>query len=321
MEDSIELELGIVAKSTGSWYDVKLDEGGRVLPCRMAGRFRQEDKRLTNPVAVGDRVKVVREADQETGVIQEILERSNQVLRQSPRKKHQVHMLASNVDQAVLIMTIVHPKLKQGFIDRFLLMLEPYNIPGLIVFNKADVYEEGDLNVYAYLQSIYEAIGYKVLLTSAVNGRGLKDLKAALKDKVSLLSGQSGVGKSTLINAIQPQLEIRTQDLSDYSGKGQHTTTFAEMYPLDFGGYVIDAPGIKTLSFNYLSPLDIAHNFREIFEVSKDCKFGSRCLHRSEPGCAVKKAVESEMISELRYFNYLDILDEAEAQNSWEQAR
>jgi len=315
------LQKGIVTKSTGSWYQVRMENGEQV-DCRIIGKFRLAGKRLTNPVAVGDEVEVVMEdLEQETptGTIKSILPRRNYVVRQSPRRKHDLHLLASNVDQAVVIVTIVQPMLKQGFIDRFLLMTEPYEIPTLIVFNKADVYEEEDLGIFSYLEDIYTHIGYKILLTSATEGHGLEELKALLKGKVSLISGQSGVGKSTLVNSIDPQLDIKTQELSDYSGKGQHTTTFAEMHFLHDGGALIDTPGIKTLSFNHLEPMDVAHNFREFFQYSENCKFGGNCLHRNEPGCAVKKAVEAEELSELRYINYLTLLEEVEEQNYWER--
>jgi ribosome biogenesis GTPase len=274
---------------------------------------------LTNPVAVGDKVLIEMDMEEGMGTIKEILPRTNYVVRQSPRQKHNLHLLASNVDQAVVIITIVQPKLKQGFIDRFLLMTEPYDIPTSIVFNKADLYDEGDIGVFEYLKEIYEAIGYPVYLVSSLTGAGVEEFKNSLKDKVTLVAGQSGVGKSTLVNNFQPQLGLRTQELSDYSGKGQHTTTFAEMHPLDFGGFIIDTPGIKTLSFNHLEPMDVAHNFREIFEHSEDCKFGSKCLHRSEPKCAVKDALESGTISELRYLNYITLLEEMEDQNYWER--
>ena len=279
-----------------------------------------DEKQLTNPVAVGDHVKFVVEKEEGRGLIKEILPRKNYVVRQSPRKKHNLHLLASNIDQAVIFMTIVQPKLKQGFIDRFLLMTEPHNIPTIIVFNKADIYEEEDLKVYESLRAIYEEINYKTILTSSVTEQGIDELKIALKDKITLISGQSGVGKSSAVNALQPHLDLQTLEISDFSGKGQHTTTFAEMHPLDFGGYVIDTPGIKTLSFNNLEPQDVAHNFREFFLYSEDCKYNN-CLHINEPKCAVKNAIEQGWISELRYRNYLLILGEVEDQNYWERHR
>jgi len=315
------LQTGIVLKSTGSWYDVQLEDG-RILPSRIVGKIRLDDLKLTNPVAVGDHVQVRLDTDQdeETGSIVKAMPRRNYVVRQSPRQKHYLHMIASNIDQAVLVVTIIAPKLKPAFIDRFLLMTEPHDIPAIIVFNKADLYEDEDFGFYQALEEIYEKIGYKCLLVSATNGPGVAELKALMKDKVTLFSGQSGVGKSTLINAIQPDLELRTEELSDYSGKGQHTTTFAEMHPLDMGGFLIDTPGIKSLSFNNLEVMDVAHNYREFFELSDQCKFAN-CTHRNEPKCAVKAAIEEGEVSELRYINYLQILDDIEQQNYWERHR
>jgi ribosome biogenesis GTPase len=315
------LLTGIVTKSTGSWYNVRLADG-TIIASRIGGKFRQDDKRLTNPIAVGDKVKIeIEQVEEETGIIREILPRDNYVVRQSPRRKHDLHLIASNVDQAIIVMTIVKPKLKQGFIDRFLLMTEPFNIPTTILFNKVDLYREKDIEVLAYLQDIYEEIGYQTLITSATRGDGLDELKSMLTNKTTLIGGQSGVGKSTLINGIAAELELRTGDISDYSGKGQHTTTFAEMFPLPFGGYLIDTPGIKNLSFNYFETLDVAHNFREFFAASSNCRFGGNCLHRSEPGCAVKEGLEDGTFSELRYANYLALLDEVEEQNYWERRK
>lgn len=314
------MQKGTVIKSTGNWYSVKFEDGS-VVQCRIIGKFRLHGMRLTNPVAVGDEVEVQMEENQETGTIQKILPRKNYVVRQSPRKKHSLHLMASNIDQAMLVMTISNPKLKQGFIDRFLIMTEPYNIPTTVVFNKADLYSDNDQAIFRYLKNIYESIGYTVKLTSAIDNTGIDELNEHLKDKITLLSGQSGVGKSTLINAIHPKLELRTSELSDYSGKGQHTTTFAEMYPLEFGGSIIDTPGIKTLSFNHLEPMDLAHNFREFFVLSANCRFGGNCLHRNEPNCAVKEALEEEEVSILRYENYLTLLGEIEDQNYWERRK
>lgn len=323
------MQQGTVTKSTGSWYNVRLDEptpeGTVNLKCRVAGRFRLEDKKLTNPIAVGDRVSVVVEDnnDEETGAIRAIEKRRNYVVRQSPRKKHELHLLASNIDQAVLIVTIVWPDVKLGFIDRFLLMTEPFGIPTTIVFNKADLLDEDGLDTYAAIASIYEDIGYNVMLVSAEEGTNLEAFKALLKDKRSLLSGQSGVGKSTLVNAIAPELDLRTGELSDYTGKGTHTTTFAELFELPFGGELIDPPGIKNLTFNYLKPIDIAYYYREIFALSSECKFGGTCLHKSEPGCAVIASVEAEddRVTDIRYNSYLTLLAETEDQNYWERRK
>ena len=314
-----DLQKGTVIKSTGSWYNVRMDEG-EVQQCRIVGRFRLDGKKLTNPVAVGDRV-VVSPNPKEKGIgqITQILERKIYVIRQSPRRKHDLHLLASNVDQAMLVMTIISPNLKQGFIDRFLLMTEPYDIPAIVIFNKADLYSTEELEIYDVLKAIYEDIGYQVQLISALTGEGMEALREKLHLKTTLISGQSGVGKSSLVNAIQPGIGLQTQELSDYSGKGQHTTTFAEMFPLETGGSIIDTPGIKTLSFNHFEPLDVAHNFREFFVRSEACKFGGKCLHRNEPKCAVKADVETGYISELRYLNYLTILEEIEEQNYWER--
>ena len=319
---------GTVIKSTGSWYQVLLDTptAGEtsVLPCRVAGKFRLDDLHLTNPIAVGDRVSVeLEDNDEETGAIRAIADRSNYVVRQSPRRKHDLHLIASNVDQALLITTIIDPGVKLGFIDRFLLMTEPFSIPTIIVVNKADLYNEDERETYQVIHDLYSAIGYTVLLVSAVTGQGIEELRELLRDKRTLLSGQSGVGKSTLVNAIEPGMELRTGELSDYTGKGQHTTTFAELFQLSFGGELIDTPGIKTLSFNYLKPQDVAHNFREIFAVSEDCRFGGSCLHRTEPGCAVKESVEKgdDRVTDLRYYSYLGVLEEIEAQNYWERRK
>ncbi|MBL7795562.1 MAG: ribosome small subunit-dependent GTPase A [Saprospiraceae bacterium] len=311
-------QTGTVIKSTGSWYNVRLDADGAVLQCRIVGKFRLDDVVLTNPVAVGDQVEIQPEGAGQ-GMIKKILPRRNYVVRQSPRRKHDLHLLAANIDQAVLIVTAAHPNLKPGFIDRFLLMTEPHEIPVTIVFNKGDLYEDKDVAAFFAMKEIYEKIGYRVLATSVPERKGLDALVEVLKNKTTLLSGQSGVGKSSLINAIQPNLGLRTGEISDYSGKGQHTTTFAEMFELDFGGRIIDTPGIKMLAFNNKDPQNVAHAFREFFELSEHCKFGASCLHRNEPGCAVRKAVAEGGVSEIRYANYLGILEEVEDQNYWER--
>ncbi len=308
---------GVIIKSTGSWYDVLL-ESGEIIESRIIGKFRLQGKRLTNPVGVGDRVEIEMEGLENKGLIKKIYPRENYVVRQSPHKKHQLHLLACNIDQACLIVTIRNPKLKQAFIDRFLLMTEPYNIPVIIVFNKLDLYTEDDLLTYGYLEAVYKSIGYKVLATSAINQTGIDDLRALLKNQTTLISGQSGVGKSSMINALHPTLDLRTKVLSDYTGKGQHTTTFAEMIIVDEQTRMIDTPGIKTLGFNNLEPMDVQHNFRELFFLSSNCKF-SNCSHRNEPKCAVKDALEKGEISDLRYNSYLQIMEEIEGQNYWER--
>lgn len=310
------MQKGIVIKSTGQWYSVLLEDGVKI-ECRIPGKFRLNGMKLTNPVAVGDLVEVEKESVGKAGVIKNIQARENYVVRQSPRKKHFLHLIASNIDQAIIVVTLLSPSLKWGFIDRCLLMMEPHDIPSIIIVNKADLFQEADKELYEYVNAVYESIGYQTKLVSAITGEGIEELKNLLKDKTSLICGQSGVGKSTLIGAIEPSIEQRTGDISDYTGKGQHTTTFAEMFDLSFGGKIIDTPGIKTLGFNNLSQQDVAHNFREFFILSESCKFGD-CTHQNEPKCAVKKALEEGAISEIRYSNYLNILKNIEEQNSWE---
>ena len=308
---------GLIIRSTGSWYEVKNPEG-KIIHCRMPGKFRLNGKKLTNPVAVGDNVLFVIVDKQETGIIKEIVDRKNYVTRQSPRKKHFLHILAANIDQALLIVTVAHPKLKQGFIDRFLLMTEPYDIPVHIFFNKGDVYTDEDLLMFQDLKEMYERIGYRCYLVSALEEKGIETLLKVLQGKTTLFSGQSGVGKSSLINCVNPDIELKTKDISVFTGKGQHTTTFAEMFELDSETRIIDTPGIKTLSFNHLEPLDVAHNFKEFFVASVKCKYDN-CLHRNEPKCAVKDGLDDEEFSTARYNSYLQILEEIEDQNYWER--
>ena len=309
---------GIVIKSTGSWYNVRLPDG-EIIKSRIAGKIKLDGLKLTNPIAVGDEVTLeMEDSDEIRGIIKSISLRKNYIVRQSPRKKHQLHFLASNVDQVLLIVTMRDPNLKVGFIDRFLIMTEPYSIPAIIVFNKSDIYTDDDLVYYNELNAIYTKIGHRVIKASSVTKDGLKEIQTLLKDKVTLIAGQSGVGKSTLVNAIEPTLDLRTEEISDFSGKGQHTTTFAEMFDLSFGGQIIDTPGIKTLAFSHLEVMDIAHNFKEFFAIADQCKFAN-CTHRNEPKCAIKAAVESGEISHIRYQNYLGLLEEVEDQNYWER--
>ena len=314
---NFNLMEGIVVKVTGSWHDVRLGEG-TIVSCRIIGKLRMEDIKTTNPVGVGDHVAIEMEGNEGKGIITEILPRKNYIVRQSPRKKHDLHLIAANIDQAVLVTTVIQPMLKLGFIDRFLLMTEPHNIPVTIVINKSDLFGEEENEIFGGLKIMYEDIGYQVISCSSHNGDGIETLRKLLSGKTTLVAGQSGVGKSTLINSIQPGLGLKTEEISDYSGKGQHTTTFAEMFKLSFGGYIIDTPGIKMLSYNNLEPLDVAHNFREFFELSSDCRFPN-CLHKEEPGCAVRKAVDDGRVSPLRYEHYLQIMSEVEDQNYWER--
>ncbi len=310
------LKTGIITKSTGKYYDIRDKENGDTISGIIRGKFKLNGLKLTNPVAVGDKVQYSIEG--QIAIIEKIENRTNYVVRQSPRKKHFLHLIASNVDQALLIVTIVEPKLKQGFIDRFLLMTEPYNIPVHILFNKCDLWNEEDNEVFEYLKDVYTDIGYNVIKCSMTDQTSIDDIKSIIANKISLISGQSGVGKSSLINNLLPQLNLKTQHLSNFSGKGQHTTTFAEMFDVNEVTHIIDTPGIKTLSFNHLEVMDIAHNFREFFKYSEDCRFGD-CSHRNEPSCAIKEGIEKGYISELRYANYLQLIDEIENQNYWER--
>ncbi len=309
---------GVILKSTGSWYLVA-NEANELFQCTIRGKIRLDKLKLTNPIAVGDKVQFEVEDEKENiGTIVRIHTRQNYVVRQSPRKKHFLHLIASNLDQAFLVVTVVKPMLKQGFIDRFLLMTEPYHIPVHIIFNKADLYSPEDLETFYFFKDIYTKIGYFVHLISAEKDQEFELLKKLMSGKTTLFAGQSGVGKSTIINRIQPDLEQKTSEVSDKTEKGKHTTTFAQMFPLDFGGYIIDTPGIKNLSFSNLEVMDVAHNFIEFFRISGDCRF-QNCTHRNEPACAVKAAVDQNEISVYRYSTYLQILEEIEDQNYWER--
>jgi len=299
---------GIVIKSTGSWYNVRIPNG-EIIKSRIAGKIKLDGLKLTNPIAVGDEVTLeMEDSDEIRGVIKAISPRKNYVVRQSPRKKHQLHFLASNVDQVLLIVTMREPNLKVGFIDRFLIMTEPYSIPAIIVFNKSDIYTDDDLVYYNELNAIYTKIGHRVIKASSVTKDGLKEIQTLLKDKITLIAGQSGVGKSTLVNAIEPTLDLRTEEISDFSGKGQHTTTFAEMIELDDMTYIIDTPGIKGFGVVDFDKSEIFHFFPEIFSFSSFCQF-TNCLHTHEPGCEVKKALEKGKIAQSRYESYISIMD------------
>lgn len=298
---------GVVIKSTGSWYEVKNAEG-EVIKCRLKGIFRLDESKFkdSNPVAVGDKVELER-GDTDDWVIAEIEERENYIVRSSPKHKGARQIIAANIDQVLLIATMANPRTSTGFIDRFLLTAEAYHIPTVIIFNKQDLLDTKTQKKQDYVANIYNSIGYKTLFVSALQKEQLDEVRAIMKDKTSLISGHSGVGKSTLMNAIQPNLNLRTLEVSRITGKGMHTTTFAEMHPLTFGGSVIDTPGIREFGIKDFKPEEISHYYIEMREVLNNCRFNN-CLHENEPGCAVKQAYLDGKISEERYTNYLNIM-------------
>lgn len=300
-----------VYKSTGSWYTLK-DETGKFWNGRIKGVLKLDDITSTNPVAVGDWVEAEPENENDkTAVISEILHRHNYINRQSPRHKHQHHIVAANLDQSMLIATLKEPRTSQGFIDRFLVASEMYHVPALIVFNKSDLYKSKELEKYEAWKEMYETIGYKVLLVSAEKKEGIENLTILLKDKVTLVSGHSGVGKSSLLNVIFPNMNLKTGDISGWSGKGQHTTTFAEMFDLPGGGQIIDTPGMREFGLVDIEKQEVSHYFPEMRDRLNDCQFNN-CLHINEPGCAIKEAVVNGDIHEDRYVSYVSILDSLE---------
>ena len=301
----------IVYKSTGSWYTLR-DEQGRFWNGRMKGVLKLDDITSTNPVAVGDWVEAeIENEDSDSATINEILDRHNYINRQSPRHKHQHHIVAANLDQSVLIATLKEPRTSQGFIDRFLVASEMYHVPAIIAFNKSDLYKQKELDKYEGWKAMYEKVGYHVLLVSAEKEEGLEELIEALKDKTSLLSGHSGVGKSSLLNVLFPGTNRKTQDVSGWSGKGQHTTTFAEMFDLPFGGRIIDTPGMREFGLVDITKPELSHYFPEMRDRLNGCQFNN-CLHMNEPGCAIKTAVVNGEIHEDRYLSYCGILDSIE---------
>ena len=298
----------MVYKSTGSWYSVKDNApGGEFFNARIKGKFKIEDITSTNPVAVGDQVDVELEEDG-TAVIVKIYERKNYITRQSPHNKHQHHIVASNLDQSLLFATLREPRTSLGFIDRFLVTCEAYHIPAWLVFNKADLHRRKEEEKFEEIKYIYERIGYGVMAMSLKDHVGTDAVKALLKDKVTLLSGHSGVGKSSFINEVFPALNLKTQDVSEWSGKGLHTTTFAEMFDLSFGGQVIDTPGLREFALVDISKQELSHYFPEMRALVNECQFNN-CMHINEPGCAVKEAVNAGAIAVERYASYLTILD------------
>lgn len=303
------MEKGLVIRSTGSWYVVKTDSG-ELKECKIKGNFRLKDIKSTNPIAVGDRVSIVPNAEG-TAFITEIEDRKNYIIRKASNLSKQSHIIAANVDQCMLIVTVNYPETSTIFIDRFLASAEAYNVPVCLVFNKTDKYTEEELNYVEGLVTLYTHIGYPCFKVSALNQKGIEEVKEALKGKTTLFSGNSGVGKSTLINTILPDQHLKTGEISTAHNKGMHTTTFSEMFPLKDGGYIIDTPGIKGFGTFDMRDEEVGHYFKEIFKFSANCKYGN-CTHRHEPGCAVREAVEKHYISESRYTSYLNILEDRE---------
>ena len=294
---------GLVIKNTGSWYTVLTDDG-QLLECKVKGNFRIKGIRSTNPVAVGDRVTVG-----EGNWIVAIEDRRNYIIRKSINLSKQSHILAANVDQALLVVTVVNPQTSTTFIDRFLASAEAYRVPVILVFNKTDLLDDDLRRYQEALVHLYHTIGYTCLQISATTGSGIDDIRSLLEGKITLLSGNSGVGKSTLINRLVPDANLRTGEISDAHNTGQHTTTFSEMIPLESNGWVIDTPGIKGFGTFDMEPEELTSYFKEIFRFSKDCRF-SNCTHTHEPGCAVLKALEDHYIAESRYQSYLSMLED-----------
>jgi ribosome biogenesis GTPase len=295
---------GIVIKSTGSWYLVKQTDG-TVVQCRIKGKMRLEDIKSTNPVAVGDVVEWEPE-DEETGVIIEVKERKNYIIRRSTNLSKQSHIIAANIDQAILVVTINYPVTTLIFIDRFLASAEAYRIPVVIVFNKVDRFDHKHMKELDDVRKLYSDIGYQTLTISAKKQEDISEFSELLKNKVSVIAGHSGVGKSTLINRIEPGLNLKTSEISSAHHSGKHTTTFAEMHNLGLGGYIIDTPGIRGFGLYDMGENELHHYFREIFTASQHCQFNN-CTHMQEPGCAVKQQVKEGVIAESRYNNYASI--------------
>ena len=298
---------GVVIKSTGSWYIVKTDDGA-LLNCRIRGKFRIQDIKSTNPIVVGDKVLLSQEED--SFLIDELFDRKNIIVRKSVNLSKQTHILASNIDQAILVVTMQSPQTSTGFIDRFLVSAQAYGVDVVILFNKTDLYDKATLVLMEERRSIYEKIGYRCLSKSTLND-DLSDIKKLMKGKVNVISGHSGVGKSTLLNSIQPNLNITTQEISEKHQQGQHTTTFSEMHDLDFGASIIDTPGVRGFGLIEMDKYELGDYFVEFFKLKSDCKFNN-CMHINEPKCAVKLALKNREIAPSRYKNYLNMLEQDE---------
>lgn len=309
-----DLKKGLVIKSTGSWYSVKDIETGNQISCNIRGKLRIQGIKSTNPVAVGDIVAYEIPENSVTGVIKDVLERKNYIIRKSTNLSKQTHILAANLDQAILMITIAYPETYTIFIDRFLITAEAYRIPAKLIFNKIDLYNDKQNKYLNDLTTIYRNAGYECFESSVKNLIGIDEIKNLLKNKISLIAGNSGVGKTSLINLIDPNLNLKTTEISDYHKSGKHTTTFAEMFELSMGGYVIDTPGIRGFGLHDFKNEELFHFFPEIFKISENCKYHN-CTHVHEPGCAVKEAVKEGPISQLRYENYLSILFDDETKH------
>lgn len=301
---------GLVIKNTGSWYTVLTDDG-QTIDCKIKGNFRLRGIRSTNPVAVGDRVEIKVSPEQAVAFITEIKDRRNWIIRKSQNLSKQSHILAANVDQAFLVVTVNYPQTSTTFIDRFLASAEAYRIPVVLVFNKTDLLDDDELRYQQMMIDLYDNVGYECRAISAENGDGIDELRDMLRDKITLFSGNSGVGKSTLLNKLIPGVQLKTAAISDAHNTGMHTTTFSEMLRLPFGGWAIDTPGIKGFGTFDMEPEELSGYFRDIFYFSKDCRF-SNCTHTHEPGCAVLKALEEHYIAESRYNSYLSMLNDKE---------
>ncbi len=296
---------GLVTKSTGSWYTVLGDDGQRI-ECRIKGKFRTKGIKTTNPVAVGDWVEYEMEPEQESAVITHLEPRKNYIIRRSVNLSKQAQIIGANLDQAILVVTLASPPTSLGFIDRFLVTAEAYDIPAVLIFNKLDLFSEEGLDILQEYTAIYEQIGYPCYKVSALDGTNIAQIKALLQNKITLVSGHSGVGKSTLINAIEPNVKLKTGEISDWSDKGKHTTTFAEMIDLSFGGKLIDTPGIRELGIVDIEPEELSHFFPEMRMRLNQCRFHN-CRHVNEPGCVIIEAVENGDIESSRYDSYLSI--------------
>ncbi len=300
---------GLVYKSTGSSYTVKTEDH-KIFECRIKGKFRMKGIKSTNPIAVGDVVdfELDNTTDEVIGQIHHIHDRKNYIVRKSVNLSKQTHIIASNIDVVFLLITINNPPTTTSFIDRFLVTAEAYGIEAVLVFNKIDTFDEAMIDEQLYLQYIYSEIGYKCLRVSAKEHKGIDQLKSCMEGKVSMFSGHSGVGKSTLVNALEPNLNLKTKTISEQSKQGQHTTTFAEMYDLTFDAKIIDTPGIKGFGIVDMEPSEVSDYFPEFFKLKDECKFNN-CLHKDEPNCAVKSALEQDKIAWSRYNSYLKILE------------